>query len=490
MNPLVVQILGGLLVIVYIVFLVMCWKTWRVWHIIFSFLVFAAAGTFLVFGACTLKTHAAWQILFDKYTKAVDRAEAEHQKLLYGDPLTIEQKEDSIRSVLAELNHVVVHRGRIWRGCTPKESPDPNTIRVSTVPANLPADAKPKPNNIKDKLILYVFTEADTPEGPKVPVAYLGEFAAKDPSDTEVSLSPTLPLDPDQIEKIKAGGTTWALYELAPLDGYELFAALDPKENLLVGMEKEELKKFIPNQFGWSEEQYNKFLDAFYRFDRPATENDPPENVWVQVKFLKEHVFVVDATTEQSPLEADKFFDSSGRAVMRNLRRGENGEVKFTVGSLGIFDPTTAEKELIGPGICEKVRLLYRRPLHDYTHFFRESFRRHIELDDSIRRARRGAEEMVALAAKAKEQQAFHEVEKVKLQQELVRFRQENVDVVGYGKRLDAEWQALVQRLSQLYRTNIQLAEELKRLQYQHAAAINQRAAAPAAPPPSAPPVP
>jgi hypothetical protein len=488
MNPLVVQILVGLLAIFFIFLLVMCWKTWRVSHVIFSFLVFAGAVTFVVFAALVLKTHASWKNLYDKYERAVEKAEADQQKMLYGDPLTIEQKDDSIRSVHTELNHVVLHRGRIWRGCTP--TVDGNTIRVSTVPANLAAGQKPQPNNMTAKLVLYAFTEADTPEGQKLPVAYLGEFVVTgEPTATEIVLAPTLPLDQDQVQKITAGGATWALYELMPLDGYELFAVLDPKENLLVGMDKDALKKYVPNQFGWSEEKYDKFLDTFYRFDRPAEEGDPPENVWMVVKFLKEHEIPVDADAEQQPLEADRYFDSGGRATVRPLRRGEQGPVKFVAGSIGIFDQTTANK-LIADGVCEKVKLVYRRALHDYAHFFRESFRRHMELDDAIRRAKRGADEMVALAAKAKEQQTFHEEEKVKLQQELARFRQEQADVIAYGKRLDAEWEAFTQRLSQLYRENLQYADQLKRLQTQLAAEINQRAGGAAAPVPSAAPAP
>jgi hypothetical protein len=488
MNPLVVQILVGLLAVFFIFLLVMCWKTWRVWHVIFSFFVFAGALTFVVFAALVLKTHASWKNLYDKYERAITTAETDQDKMLYGDPLTVEQKEGSIRSVQAELNHVVLHRGRIWRGCTP--TVEGNTIRVSTVPAKLPAGEKPQPNNITAKLVLYAFAEVNTPEGPQVPATYLGEFVVTgEPTGTEIVLAPTLPLDPDQVQKINARDATWALYELMPLDGYELFAVLDSKDNLLVGMDKETLKKYVPKPISWSEEKYNKFLDTFYRFDRPAEEGDPPENVWMLVEFLKDHEIPVDADAEQQPLEADRYFDSGGRATVRPLRRGQQGPVKFVAGNTGIFDQTTANK-LIADGVCKKLKLVYRRSLHDYAHFFRESFRRHVELDDAIRRAKRGADEMVALAAKAKEQQDFHEAEKVKLQQELARFRQEQADVIAYGQRLDAEWEAFRVRLSQLYTQNVEYAKQLQQIQFQLAAGINQRAAGAAAPAPSAAPPP
>ncbi len=221
MSPLVYQILGGLLVIFHIFLLVMCWKTWRIAHILFSFCAFGAAVTFIIFAALVLKTHASWRSLYVKYDQAVAKAEADKERMLFGDPVAVEQKEDSVRTLQARLTNVVLHRGRIWRGCTLKE---PGTLRVSTLPANPAPTDKPQANGITPKLILSVFTEVETPEGEKVPGTYLGEFEAKDPTDSEVSLSPTLPLDQDQVAKIKAGGTTWVLYELVPLDDYEAFS--------------------------------------------------------------------------------------------------------------------------------------------------------------------------------------------------------------------------------------------------------------------------
>ena len=42
-NPLVCQILGGVLSLFFIFLLVMCWKTWRVLHILSALFVFAGA---------------------------------------------------------------------------------------------------------------------------------------------------------------------------------------------------------------------------------------------------------------------------------------------------------------------------------------------------------------------------------------------------------------------------------------------------------------
>ena len=108
---------------------------------------------------------------------------------------------------------------------------------------------------------------------------------------------------------------------------------------MLVGMDKEQLAKYIPDQFNWPQdfdwtpEKYQQFLDQYYRFNREATEDDPPENTWVLVKFVKAHSIVVDSDAEQSLLEGDgRYFDSSGRAVEGRVRRGEDGTVAFEVG--------------------------------------------------------------------------------------------------------------------------------------------------------------
>lgn len=473
MNPLVYQILGGLLVIGYIVLLVMCWKTWRITHIMCSFLVFGGICTFLAFSSLVLKTHAAWRSLYVQYEKALEKSEADKLKLLQGDLVEVEQKEESIRSLRAQLTNVVIDRGRIWRECRPVAAVDADTVRVSTVPASLPATEQPKPSGIQPKQILYVFSEKDTSEGWKVPAAYLGEFTVDEATENEVTLSTTLPLDPDQIQKIQAGGATWALFELMPLDGYEVFAVLDPNENMLVGMDKEELKLYVPNEFNWPPEKFDKLLDTFYRFNRPTQEGDPPENTWLQVRFLKPHKIQVDSDAEQPTLEST-YFDASGRAVVRTLRRGEEGTVEFEVGDTGVFDQTTADT-LIADGVCEKVKPVYRRLLHDYEHFFHDTFHRHLELDDSIRRATRDRDEMVALKTRAEEQVAFHQGEKDRCQQELAKFQLERTEVTAYAQRLEAGRLQTLQRLSQLYQENYRLAEELKQLQYRLAEQINQR---------------
>ena len=116
-NPLVFQVIGVVLILFFIFLLVMCWKTWRFTHIFFSFLVFGGCVTFLIFASFVLKTQNAWRTHYEAHAKEIEKAEAEKLKHLHGDLIEVDQTEDSIRSLRAELSRVVTDRGRVPDGC-------------------------------------------------------------------------------------------------------------------------------------------------------------------------------------------------------------------------------------------------------------------------------------------------------------------------------------------------------------------------------------
>ncbi len=494
-NPLVCQILGGVLALFFIFLLVMCWKTWRVLHILSAFFVFGAAVTFLTFASYVLKTQAAWRKHYESHRAAITKAEAEQVKLLQGDLIAVQQAEDCIRSARTKLNDEVLDRGRVWRECTPTNAVDADTFKVKTVPASQAAGTAPEPSGIAAKTVLYVFAEKESKDGWKVPGYYLGEFSVDEATDTDVTISAMLPLDPDQVQRIQQGGATWALYEVMPVDSHEAFAQMDDKEKRMVGMSKEALAEYLPNVFNWPADQYDKFLDSFARFNRDTTEKDPPDDTWVLVKFLKKHAIQVDSDSPESLLSGEaRYFDSSGRALEARLRHGEDGNVTFEVGDTGIFDLDTADT-LIADGVCEKVKPVYRRQLHDYPRFFRQTYLRLRELDESILRQRRDTEILVGLKVNTEGQAAARTAERDKLAADLKSFQAELAEVTAQTQALDAEWEKARLRLSELYRANLQLSAELTRIQSQLAEQINRRTATaavetppqPAAPQPAAP---
>ena len=255
----------------------------------------------------------------------------------------------------------------------------------------------------------------------------------------------------------------------------------------MVGMTKEALAEYFPNVFNWPPEQYDKFLDTFARFNRDVADTDSPDDTWILVKFLKKHTIPVDSDTAQSLLEGEaRYFDSSGRAVEARLRRGEDGTVTFEIGDTGCFDLDSATA-LIDDGICEKIKPVYRRQLHDYARFFRETYYRHRELDESILRQKRDTDILVNLKTNVEAQAAAKQMDKDKLASDLVGFKTELSQVTSYTQMLDAEWEKSRVRLSELYRRNLELSAELTQVQAQLADEINRRtAAATARTPPAA----
>jgi hypothetical protein len=480
-NPLVLQVIGVLLVLFFIFLLVMCWKTWRITHILFTFFVFASAVVFLIFASMVLKTQNAWRTEYNKLAAQLEQAEAENALLQDGDLLQVNATEASLRSLQADLDDEMVDRGRVWRGCSMQGTAGPNQIRILTVPANLPQGATPQPNGLRPGDILYIFTEEISPEGWRLPDAYLGEYEVKQATDTEAVVSETLPLAPEQAQKIRQGGPTWTLYEIMPRDDHFAFAEWDETEKRMVGMSIEELKKYFPEEkikaaYNWTPEEFNAFLEKYRRFNSDATDDDPPEDTWMMVKFLTSHSIQVDSDTEQSLLDGqNQYFDSSGRATESRLQRGDDdGTVQFEVDDTAVFDRDTADT-LIADGVCEKVKLVYRRSLDDFENFFRASRYRHLELDESIQRVKEHTAELVTLKTKADQQIAYRSDEKVKLEKDLAGFQKELADVTQQAQALEQAWIAKRKALSEMFQENYLRAAQLTQIQAQLAAEINRR---------------
>ena len=89
------QVLGAA-VLLFVFFLTyMSTKTWRWMHVTATFFVFAAAVTFCVYAAMTLKTRANWIKLHDNLEKQLATTEAELEKVSRGDPKDVDGKEPS-----------------------------------------------------------------------------------------------------------------------------------------------------------------------------------------------------------------------------------------------------------------------------------------------------------------------------------------------------------------------------------------------------------
>ncbi len=490
-NPLVYQAIGVLLVLGYFGLLWMCWKTWRLPHVAASLLVFLSAVTFLAFASFVLKTQAAWRNHYESYSAALEAVRAENVQLQHGDLEELHQTEGSIRSLRARLSSKLVDRGRVWRGWEPlgrvaaDQGDDPPRLRYRLRPPRpvVEENGEEEPAaapRIAPGTVVYAFTERELTaheleEAFRVPDIYLGEFNVTEANEDAVTLAAMLPPDEEQIEALEAGGTTWVLYDVIPLDSHHAFAVMDEEERRMVGKEREALTEFFPNRYEWPEERYEQFLERLTRFNREATDQDPPENVWVLVEFVRAHEIQVDSDLEQSLLdEGGRFYDASGRALELHVRRGEDGTVRLLEGDTAVFDRDTADT-LIGDGICRQIRLLYRRSLSDYGFAFRDIHYRNLDLDVEMARATRDRDTMVALRDKAEEELVFHQREQANLETDLAGFEQELQLLQTYYGELEETWSRTRARLSELFRTNAYLANEVTRLQIEMARQIDQR---------------
>src|SRR5439155_26755155 len=81
----------------------------------------------------------------------------------------------------------------------------------------------------------------------------------------------------------------------------------------------------MPQQlFGLPPDQYQKLIQSYVRDGGPADDNDPPENVWYEVKFLQTYAVPVDAPMLNS-VDAEPF-NAEGQAVLQRLRRAKSGQ--------------------------------------------------------------------------------------------------------------------------------------------------------------------
>jgi hypothetical protein len=455
------QVLAALLALFFIFLTYMNTKTWRWVHVTMMFFVFGASIAFCFYAAMTLKTRAAWLKTFDDLTRQVETTSEQLALVSYGDLKDIENKTPSVASLREELGRTIIDRGRIWRGCSPTFNQD-GTATVSTVPPpdpNLPPPPVKK-NNIAPKTILHVFREAQTPDGLTVPANYIGEFEAVAATDTSVTLRWTIPLAPDQQAAAQQPGT-WVLYETCPVDGHEWFA----------GVDEAALRQLMPQLPGVPPQQYQKMIESYVRDGQRAEDTDPPENVWFEVKFLRQHEITVDAAAPTTSFDAELQyfpFNAEGQAVLDRLRRANPaGPVVFGPGlgqiQTAVLDQQTAES-LVAQGICEKVRPIFRRRLNDYEQKFHATNLRVIDMTDRMRQLSIDNQALVAATDKANQQSMLVDELKTKLTDDLTKAKFEQAELAKYSQTLEARLVAVQTQLSELYRSNKAVSRELTKV--------------------------
>jgi hypothetical protein len=485
-NPIVFQILLALVALFFIFLTYMNTKTWRWLHVTVTFLVFVAVIPFGVYAALTLKTREAWIKKHDQLETDLKKTKEEIELATRGPINDVQQTAESVANLKGQVTRTILDRGRVWRdGITIAGQPQGGTVTLNMAGAP-PADptgaaAAPvaRKHNISEKTVLFAFAQAENPEFPGIPVPafYIGEFTVTAAAEATITLLPTLPLANDQIQVASNPQTQWILYEVMPSDDHLWFKnPANPAESLT----KDQLAKLIPQQAtGLAQAQYDKLLDQFLRDGKEADEvNDPPDNIWIRVKFTKAQTVEVDAPAELT-LDRELPFDSQGRAVAHRLRRAgsstEPGKADFAAGEEALFDKQSAEK-LIADGAATLVARVYRRSLVDFDTKFRLIYARYADLNTRIAALTQDMQAVQASKAKADAQATLVEQYKSKLTDDLAKVTFERDEVKKYRELLEGRLGEVRGELSQLYVSNRKLSAELTALNAQMTEEIDRRA--------------
>jgi hypothetical protein len=101
----------------------------------------------------------------------------------------------------------------------------------------------------------------------------------------------------------------------------------------------------------------------------PPEPTDPPENVWLTVKFVKPYKLKVDDEKVSKSIET--YFEQSGLAVPSILKREGKSEIDVDIGSVAdLVEPKA--RELINQGIATEVAPVFVRKLRDYARLFHQ----------------------------------------------------------------------------------------------------------------------
>jgi hypothetical protein len=488
-QPIIYQVVGGLLVLFFFYLTYMFTKTWRWLQTTMAFLVFAASIFLCVYAAMTVRAHTGWKTLAWQQQNQLATLQAEREKLLYGDLLAAVQTEPSLQTLNAQLGRILLDRGRVWKNCSPSApGGQGGAITVST---------GDEPNRISEQMILYGFVEAPAPPESgllpetRVPRFYLAEFTVTAVTDNSVSLLPTTPLTASERNAIDEGlrsGLTWSLYETMPVDGHPYFTTnpLDEPNWSLPASEAPVFGNIDPQMIARTFEPFQPrpdnqaAVDAYQRMLQPYLrdgmlanqETDSPENVWVKVEFLKPHSVDVDSDAILGAVISSQNFFDRGRANVPLLQRGS--DVEFVRGDVGVF-PLADANQLIAQELAELQEFIFVRHLSNYDFAFREISQRRTRLNEEVVGVTRDTAAVTESNRRTIAQIQFREEDKAKLESDLAKFQDEDAKITAYASTMQQAWQSKRRELSTLYRRNTQLARELERIEQELKSEIDKR---------------
>jgi hypothetical protein len=210
----------------------------------------------------------------------------------------------------------------------------------------------------------------------------------------------------------------------------------------------------------------------------PATDKDPPDRVYLWVKFKK------DWSSDKVP--ADKQVAPAAPAGAAAPAAPAPGAAApamqvFKPGDVALFDPETAKELVETKGVAdydtdrEDKGKVFVRELRDYAQMFREATRQRSELTAQIAEVSTQADRVEAAQAEVKADVEAVEKERTGLKSDLVKFQAEREVVTAFVASIEKRNEALRAKLSETFRANIRMAGELDQLERRLQAEINRR---------------
>ena len=187
-----------------------------VWNKVLVGLIFCASLVFFYTAARMVKTHKYWRELEQQFSDKLEALKEQDRKLVEADEL--EDKTFGIQRSQAELQRMLINRGRVWEKCEPQKV-DAKTGQVSV-------NIDPATPNLTGKMVVYVFEDPEGAKGGR----YVGEFKVTDVGDHSVQLAPTESLLDSELKRVASSKGPWLIYELMPVDRHDVFADLSDEE--------------------------------------------------------------------------------------------------------------------------------------------------------------------------------------------------------------------------------------------------------------------
>lgn len=471
----------GLLVVFVIGFFVVVWKAakeWRWFNIVAVCVTMLLTVVFLFPLAGVLKSRGAWHELHEKLEKQVVEVRSERDILKYGDPDNPESGEGVV-SLTQQLAKIGVEAGRRWRSLALKNVAN-NNITLSSAQAAVPdgapvplenAEAGAEPATpvplISESMVVYGFAEAPDANQQMVPVFYMGEFRVTGSTPSEVTITPTGPLEPSQLQKINSRqANSWTLYELLPLDGHEMFIAKGSEtqageDNFFGRVDQQLVQSLLGNKVT------PKTMQNYLRDGSRATSDDPPISRWVKIEFEKLYSLDVDSPEQRGALDGG-FFDGNGRAVDGRLQNGE--DIKFRKGDQ-ILVKEEAANELIDNGTAKLIDRYYLRPLNDYRFVLRRIRLRLTDLDELTKELVKEKAILDESIEKSNIMLVSNREIQGKLEQDLAQFRLEKAAIETYAAEVEAIVKEMKAEMVRLHNSNIELERKVR----MHHQSVEQR---------------